>query len=606
MSRVGESVGPYRLEKLLGRGGMGEVYLAEDTVRGRSVALKLLPPALSADPAYVDRFRREARIAARLHEPHIVPIHDFGTTGDQLFIDMRVVPGEDLRSLLGRNGRLGFQRTAALLTQVAAALDAAHAAGLVHRDVKPENVLVTPQEFAYLTDFGIAHETGESHLTSTGTAIGSFKYMAPERFSDDEVDGRADVYSLGCVLFECLTGRPPFPGGDLSKLMRAHVLTPPPELPSELGLPPAVSAVLHRAMAKNPADRQPTAGRLMTDFVDAVDGHATELRPLPVAGPAGVHREETAAATVWDGVAGGSRKPRSGHRAAIIAACAAAVLAVGAVAAYFVGSGGRSHPDRPTDAVAAPATSSAAAAASTTVPQASTPTSPLRVGITDVPGGGTTTSGFNGFDATVARYVAGQLGYPGVDFVKVAGEQRTSALQDGSVDMVVATFTITPERRSSVAFAGPYFTAHLGLLVDASSSIGSVSSPDLDTVCQAPGTTDTSSLTAENPMITLVSGTSVTDCVNQVRDGSVSAATIDDTILAGYLEKPGYSGQLRLIETSAGAQDYGIGLPVGDRDLCVKVSNALRKMIDDGQWDAAVGANYAGGFTPTRPTLDAC
>ncbi|GAB3583281.1 serine/threonine-protein kinase [Calidifontibacter terrae] len=602
MSRVGETVGPYRLDRLLGRGGMGEVYLAHDTVKGRDVALKLLPPALSQDPAYAARFRREAQIAARLQEPHIVPIHDFGTTGDQLFIDMRVVEGEDLRALLQRRGRLSYDETLRLLSQVASALDAAHGSGLVHRDVKPENVLVTPGGFAYLADFGIAHETGESHLTSTGTAIGSFKYMAPERFSEDETDGRADVYSLGCVTFECLTGSAPFPGNDLSKLMRAHVLQPPPDLPASLGLSPAVTAVLHRAMAKRPADRPSTAGDLMAQFAAAIDGHDTVIRPIPRV-PA---REETAAATVWDGVGQGSERSQGSHRTAIAAACLAGVLAVAAVAAYFVSSGGRTHADSAASSTSGTTVASTPAARPVGSSTPTTPAEPMRVGISDVPGSGTTATGFNGFDASVARYVAQQLGYPGVSFVRVSDDQRVSAVQDGTVDIVVATFTMTPARRSVVGFAGPYFTAHLGLLVDASSAITSVSSPDLTTVCQAPGSVDTSALTAENPLITLVSGTSVTDCVNQVRDGAVSAATIDDTILAGYLTKTGYAGTVRLVETSAGPQDYGIAVPRADHDLCVKVAGALKQMIDTGAWDSAVSANYAGDFSPTRPTLDAC
>ena len=216
-------VGIYRLDLLLGSGGMGDVYKAYDTHRDRYVALKLLQEAFSGDREYLQRFQRESNVAARLRDPHVIPIHDFGEIEGQLFIDMRLVDGADVAALLKENGRIAPERAVYIVGQVAEALDAAHADNLVHRDIKPSNILVTLNDFVYVVDFGIARSTGgqETPLTITGTTVGTWNYMAPERFEGGAVDGRADVYSLACVLHECLTGRPPFGDKDLPALMYA-------------------------------------------------------------------------------------------------------------------------------------------------------------------------------------------------------------------------------------------------------------------------------------------------------------------------------------------------------------------------------------------------
>ena len=228
-SRLGTRFGPYELHSLIGVGGMGEVYRAYDTVRERTVAVKLLRAEMAADASYQERFRRESRLAARLQEPHVIPVHDFGDIGGTLYIDMRLVEGASLKDELRANGPLEPARAASIITQVAAALDAAHADGLIHRDIKPENVLLTPDDFAYLVDFGIAHGDGDASVTSTGLIIGSCAYMAAERFAGGQVGPAADIYSLTCLLYECLTGRAPFENsGDLRQLMSAHMFSPPP------------------------------------------------------------------------------------------------------------------------------------------------------------------------------------------------------------------------------------------------------------------------------------------------------------------------------------------------------------------------------------------
>jgi serine/threonine protein kinase len=281
-SRAGSMFGRYELHSLLGVGGMGEVYRAYDTTKDRTVALKLLRTEMSADAGFQERFRRESRIAARLQEPHVIPVHDFGEINGVLYIDMRLVEGDNLHEELRKNGPLDPARAASIIGQVAAALDAAHASGLVHRDVKPENVLLTPTDFAYLVDFGIAHLGGETGLTSAGAAIGSCAYMAPERFTGGRVSPAADIYSLACLLHECLTAAPPFPTGELSQLMGAHIMSPPPRPSvSRPGVTAAFDAVVARGMAKRPEDRFASAGELAraTSAAAAVAQMATAINP---------------------------------------------------------------------------------------------------------------------------------------------------------------------------------------------------------------------------------------------------------------------------------------------------------------------------------------
>jgi YVTN family beta-propeller protein len=275
-------VGNYNLDCLLGSGGMGKVYKAYDTHRERYVALKLMPEALSGDQEYLKRFQRESNVAARLTEPHVIPIHDFGEIDGQLFIDMRLVDGADIGLLLSTNGRIAPQRAVYLISQVAEALDAAHADHLVHRDIKPSNILVTFSDFVYVVDFGIARSVGgrQTSLTITGATVGTLHYMAPERFAGQDVDGRADIYSLACVLHECLTGAPPFKGKDLPALIYAQLHSDPPQASSlAKGVPPALDAVIARGMAKDPKDRFPTAGMLAAAAREAL---LTEASAPPV------------------------------------------------------------------------------------------------------------------------------------------------------------------------------------------------------------------------------------------------------------------------------------------------------------------------------------
>jgi serine/threonine protein kinase len=282
----GNAFGRYRLLDLLGRGGMGEVWKAYDTETDRVVAVKVLRADFADDDAYKQRFRREARAAAGLSEPHVVPIHNYGDINGRLYVDMRLIQGRDLQTMLDA-GPLEPARAVDIVGQIASALDGAHRIGLVHRDVKPSNILVTERDFAYLIDFGIARTAEDVGLTSTGMTVGTWAYMAPERFKSGAVDARADVYALACVLHEALTGSKPYPGDSIERQIAGHLMQPPPR-PSELrsGMPAALDSVIAAGMAKEPRDRYPSTVELARAAKDAVTVPIRHSWPAPNPAPA--------------------------------------------------------------------------------------------------------------------------------------------------------------------------------------------------------------------------------------------------------------------------------------------------------------------------------
>jgi len=222
-TNIGTELAGYRLEALIGRGGMGVVYRARDLALDRDVALKLLAPRLADDSSFRERFLTESRVAASLEHPNVIPIHDAGEIDGQLYIAMRLVDGTDLKALL-RDGPLEPPRAVRVLEQVAAALDAAHARGLVHRDVKPSNVLLDEREHVYLADFGLSRYLGDAAAQlGPAKSLGTADYVAPEQIRGEQVDGRADVYALGCMLYECLAGEPPFSRPREEHVLYAHI-----------------------------------------------------------------------------------------------------------------------------------------------------------------------------------------------------------------------------------------------------------------------------------------------------------------------------------------------------------------------------------------------
>jgi serine/threonine protein kinase len=272
--RIGTELGGYRILEQLGRGGTSVVYRAEHVRLGRQAALKLLSPGLG-DADFSDRFLRESRLAASLDHPNIVPVYDAGEEDGLLYIAMAYVEGTDLKTLVTHEGPLPLGRALGIAGQVASALDAAHDRGLVHRDVKPANILVGPDDRAYLSDFGAVKELASGGMTRTGSFVGTIEYCAPEQIEGGAVDARTDVYALGCVLWECLTGTPPFHRQTEVAVLNAHLHAHPPKLARVAPeLPSGLEPVLTRALAKQPLDRYGSCGAL----VAAARGAAAERR----------------------------------------------------------------------------------------------------------------------------------------------------------------------------------------------------------------------------------------------------------------------------------------------------------------------------------------
>src|SRR3954454_20540358 len=282
---IGSVVAGYRLNSLLGSGATGSVYLAVRERDGERVALKLLDPELAGDERFRRRVLRESEIAASLEHPHVVPIVDVGDTDEALYIAMRYVEGSDLRELLAAEGPLDPERALGLLGQVAGGLDQAHERGLVHRDVKPANILVDGEEHAYLADFGLAkHASSVSSLTADHAFVGTIAYVSPEQIRGEEIDGRADVYSLGCVLYECLAGAPPFDRESELAVVYAHLNERPARLAdSRPELPDGFDDVIRTATAKDPGDRFASCTELVRAARGALAGERGPRRRLRAA-----------------------------------------------------------------------------------------------------------------------------------------------------------------------------------------------------------------------------------------------------------------------------------------------------------------------------------
>jgi hypothetical protein len=445
-ARIGSELAGYRIEAPIGRGGMGVVYRAEQLRLGRKVALKLLAPELAENQGFRARFEHESRLAAVLDHPNIVPLFEAGEADGLLFISMRYVEGTDLRDLLSRQGRLDSERALAIAAQVGSALDTAHARGLVHRDVKPGNILIasdsTPDlpEHCYLTDFGLTKDTSSPvELTATGTFVGTIDYIAPEQIEGGKPDGRGDQYALACVLFECLAGHPPFPRDEEINVMWAHLQDAPPTITAERAeLPVAIDAVIARAMAKDPMERYESCTAMIAAaraalLPDAIAPPAAVTRPHgspavppgatrvnranaapPLAAPAPPAPPLAAPplAPPTGGAAGPAPAPpakapapaRAAARRGPFLALAAVIVAAAAVAGALIGQGA----DKP-----APATGKVAANDDLEL----TYKEPLAPGGSpDVVGGLTLTSPVV-LSSGGGRVVAGRIAHPGPGFL---------------------------------------------------------------------------------------------------------------------------------------------------------------------------------------------
>jgi predicted Ser/Thr protein kinase len=410
---AGDVIGDLRIVARIGEGGMGVVYLAEDERLGRRVALKVIAPQIAHDPDFQERFEAEARSAAAIDHPNVVSIYSAGSSAGRLFIAMRFVDGTDLRTALQENGALQSEAAVSIVADLASALDAAHAAGLVHRDVKPANALLTGipgAGTAYLTDFGLTKglQGNSAQLTGTGQWIGTVDYVAPEQMTTGRVDARTDVYALGCVLFEAIAGKPPFAGSDMQKMWH-QVNEPVPALEPS---PHSLDDVIARATAKDPDGRFHSAGDLARAARAALDGTGSDLDEHSVATGAAAAGLATASdggqtrtmRTRPLGSPGGQRTtpmrrqaeqapvgpvaPRpqqrsgpSGRLAAIIGG--SVVLAAGLIAAALVVASGkdatpsRTVVNRPAETVAEGSATAGASATEATTPSAGAGSAPV-------------------------------------------------------------------------------------------------------------------------------------------------------------------------------------------------------------------------------------
>ncbi len=352
---TGSTIGGYRVEEPIGRGGMGIVYRATHIALRKPVALKLITEELAEDEGFQERFRREPQLAASIDHPNVIQVFDAGEDDGRLFVAMRLIDGTDLGAEIAREGRLDPERAARIVSQVAEGLDAAHELNLVHRDVKPANILLENRrgkEYVYLTDFGLT-KSGESvgGVTKTGQWLGTPDYVAPEQIEGRELDPRADVYALGAVLYHALAGKPPYGSESEVAKIYAHLSKPLPPLDD---VSPELVATIQRAMAKDPADRYPTAGEFGREALAAATGKGEVSnqtrafaaatvpaggKPTKAATPAS-HATEPGATSRISRTAAQAREKLGGRRGAIAVGAVIAVAAIGAGAVLLLGSGG--------------------------------------------------------------------------------------------------------------------------------------------------------------------------------------------------------------------------------------------------------------------------
>ena len=439
--------GHYQLQKLIGRGGMGEVYQAYDSDTDRIVALKVLPPHLAQDATFQERFRRESHAAAGVSNPHVVPIHGYGEIDGRLYLDMRLIEGRNLGAMLTKTGKpLDPAFVVGMVEQVAEALDGAPAAGLIHRDVNPSNILIADNDFVYLIDFGLARTAGDAGMTTAGSTLGTLAYMAPERFDGGKVDLRSDVYALACVLYECLTGERPYPADSLEQQIAGHMVSPAPRASDKDPRLAAFDEVIAKGMAKKPSKRYQSAGAL------AAAARAALRVPVRTTGRSGRHSAQRVPTRV-----------RVSKKVAVIAGATVLVAALCAVGIWQLRG---SDPDRVANAAGSAgsgpvqAPTGAVDKIAKTVPADIRDSGRLVVGVNVpyAPNEFKNSSGeIVGFDIDLMKAVARTMGLV-PDFRETGFEGILPSVQDGNFNVGMSSMTDTAEREQQVDFV-TYFEA---------------------------------------------------------------------------------------------------------------------------------------------------
>jgi ABC-type amino acid transport substrate-binding protein len=576
--------GQYQLQELIGRGGMGEVYRAFDTRTDRVVALKLLPTHLAKDGVFQQRFRRESQAAAGINEPHVVPIHGFGEIDERLYLDMRLIDGRNLGAMLGEDDDKKPLKPAlavSIIEQVAAALDAAHELGLIHRDVKPSNILVTKNDFAYLIDFGLARTAGQQGLTTAGSTLGTMAYMSPERFEGGEIDPRSDVYALTCVLYECLTGSRPYPVDSLEEQIAKHINAPVPKPSAVDPRLAAFDSVIAKGMSKKPARRYQSAGEM------AAAARAALNVPVRSTGRSGRH-------------SAGRVKQSSGRglSARTLAVLGAAVL-VGAALVFGVWHfwGGRDGggPSGPTSVAAtpgAPDDSGVVPAIAATLPADIKASGRLIVGVNVpyAPNEFKNSAGdIVGFDVDLVNAVSKTLGLL-PEYREFLFEDILPTVQRGEINVGMSSFTDTLERQEQVDFvtyyeAGTLWAQRAGRGIDPNAACGL-------RIGMTPGSThQTVEVPAKSDQC-VAAGLPPVEAVVYARQDELTAAVINGEVDAMSADSPvtgfaikGSNGALEPAGEIFDTAPYGWPVQKGS-PLAESLRQALEHVMATGEYKA--------------------
>jgi ABC-type amino acid transport substrate-binding protein/predicted Ser/Thr protein kinase len=573
--------GKYQLQKLLGRGGMGEVYEAYDTKTDRVVALKVLPHHLAADETFKQRFRRESQAAAGVNDPHVVPIHGFGEIDGRLYLDMRLIEGQTVGELLADRERpLSPTLAVSVVEQVATALDAAHEKGLIHRDVKPSNILLTVREFAYLIDFGLARTAGESGMTTAGNTLGTLGYMAPERFEGGPIDGRADVYALACVLYECLTGNRPYQADSLEQQIAGHMMSPPPRPSDTDSKLAAFDDVIAKGMAKKPGKRYQTAAELAAAARRALNA------PIPKGGRTSGRHSAGRVKTVG--------RPKVSRRAVLITAGVLAVVAVCAIGAWQLWGGPLRGDTRPAGIAESSTPPSAPAGAvpelAASVPEGVRGSGRLIIGV-NVPYAPNefkdSTGAIVGFDVDLMNAVTRTLGLV-PDYRETAFESILGSVSGGDFNVGMSSFTDTKEREEQVDFvtyfqAGTQWARRSGTTVDPDAACGlkvGVTYASIQATTEVPGKSDACVAAGLSP-IDIVVFTRQDDLTTALRNGEVEAMSADSPV-TGFTVKLS-AGEL---DTAGRVVDMApYGWPVAkESGLAEPMKAALEHLMKTGEY----------------------
>ncbi|MFN6551382.1 bifunctional serine/threonine-protein kinase/transporter substrate-binding domain-containing protein [Mycolicibacterium septicum] len=569
--------GHYQLQKLIGRGGMGEVYQAYDSDTDRIVALKVLPPHLAQDATFQERFRRESHAAAGVSNPHVVPIHGYGEIDGRLYLDMRLIEGRNLGAMLTKTGKpLDPTFVVGMVEQVAEALDGAHAAGLIHRDVKPSNILIADNDFVYLIDFGLARTAGDSGMTTAGSTLGTLAYMAPERFDAGKVDPRSDIYALACVLYECLTGERPYPADSLEQQIAGHMVSPAPRASDKDPRLAAFDEVIAKGMAKKPSKRYQSAGAL------AAAARAALAVPVRSTGRSGRHSAQRVPTRV-----------RVSKKVAAIAGATAVVAALGAVgvwqlrddgsdrvgnAASSAGSGPVQAPTGAVDAIAR------------TVPSEIRDSGRLVIGVNVpyAPNEFKNSSGeIVGFDIDLMKAVTRTMGLV-PDFRETGFEGILPSVADGNFNVGMSSITDTAEREQQADFvtyfqAGTLWARRAGTPADPASPCGlriGVAYSTIQETQEIPAKSD-ACVAAGLPPIEKVVRTHQDEVTAALIAGEVDAMTADSPVTGFAIKLSG--GALEPAGEVFDSAPYGWPVAKGS-GLGESLRLALEHVMDTGEY----------------------